>query len=141
MGDPFDVRHPTALVFQAHHAPTASADAVLDSAAEELDRLATDGLSAGELDRVRARIVAQLFRDVDPVLGRTLALAGFEQQHGRAELLRELPGMLADVTEGDIRGAAAALRPDSRAVLELVPGKAEQRSARAPRARVAGGVR
>ena len=48
---------------------------MLDAADEEFDRLATAGLAAGELDRVRARILAQVFRDVDPVLGRTLALA------------------------------------------------------------------
>jgi zinc protease len=122
MGDPFDARDPTALVFQAHHAPTASAEAILGSATEEFDRLATDGLSPGELDRVRARIVAQLFREVDPVLGRTLNLASLEQQHGRAELLGELPALLSGVTDAQVREAAAALRPDRRAVLELLPG-------------------
>jgi predicted Zn-dependent peptidase len=122
MGDPFDVRDPTVLVFQAHHAPTTAADAVLTAVAEETDRLAQDGLLAGELDRIRARLVAQIFRDVDPVLGRTLALAAFEQQHGRADLLMELPGKLAEVTEEQIRAAAATLRADRRATLELVPG-------------------
>ncbi len=87
-----------------------------------MDRLATDGLAPGELDRVRARLVAQLLRDVDPVLGRTLTLAGFEQQHGRAELLAELPGRFAAVSDDQIRHAAATLRPDRRAVLELLPG-------------------
>ncbi|MFL6129534.1 MAG: M16 family metallopeptidase [Mycobacteriales bacterium] len=122
MGDPFDVRDPTALVFQAHHAPTASADHVLDAATEEFDRLATSGLAPGELDRVRARIIAQVFRDVDPVLGRTLALATAELVHGRAELLTELPARLAEVTAAQVQDAAATLRPDRRAVLELVPG-------------------
>jgi predicted Zn-dependent peptidase len=124
MGDPFDVRDPTVLVFQAHHMPTAPVDAVLAAVTEEADRLAQDGLTAGELDRIRARLVAQIFRDVDPVLGRTLALAAFEQQHGRAELLMELPALLAAVTEDQVRSAAAGLRPDRRAVLELVPGSA-----------------
>ena len=124
MGDPFDVRDPTAFIVQAHHAPTASADAVLAAATEEFDRVAQDGLVPGELDRVRARIVAQLFRDVDPVLGRTLALSAFEQQHGRAELLLELPVLLGAVTEEQVRAAAATLRPERRAVLELVPGTA-----------------
>ena len=122
MGDPFDVRDPTAVIFQAHHAPTASADDVLDAATEEFDRLATSGLAAGELDRVRARILAQVFRDVDPVLGRTLALATAELVHGRAELLMELPARLAAVTAAQVQEAAATLRPDRRAVLELVPG-------------------
>ena len=124
MGDPFDVRDPTALIFQAHHALTASADDVLDAATEELDRLATAGLAAGELDRVRSRILAQVYREVDPVLGRTLALSTAEQIHGRAELLTELPVRLAEVTAEQVQEAAATLRPDRRAVLELVPGGA-----------------
>jgi zinc protease len=122
MGDPFDVRDPTTLIFQAHHAPTASADDVLAAANEEFDRLATGGLAADELDRVRARILAQVFRDVDPVLGRTLALAAAELIHGRAELLAELPARLASVTAEQVQEAAATLVPDRRAVLELVPG-------------------
>jgi predicted Zn-dependent peptidase len=95
---------------------------VLDAATEEFDRLATSGLAAGELDRVRARILAQVFRDVDPVLGRTLALATAELVHGRAELLMELPARLAAVTAAQVQEAAATLRPDRRAVLELAPG-------------------
>ena len=122
MGDPFDVRDPTAFVFQAHHAPTATADQVLTAATEEFDRIATGGLLKGELERVRSRLLAQVFREVDPVLGRTQALASAELIHGRGELLSELPGRLAEVTPDQVRAAAATLLPDRRAVLELVPG-------------------
>jgi predicted Zn-dependent peptidase len=125
MGDPFDVRDPTAFVLQAHQVPTATADQVLDAATEEFERLATDGLLPGELDRVRARLLAQIFRDLDPVLGRTQALAAAELVHGRAELLSELPGRLAEVTPDEVRAAAASLRPDRRAVLEIAPGGAK----------------
>lgn len=124
MGDPFDVRGPTALLFQAHHPAEVGADRLLSTVDEELDRLATDGLAGGELRRVTARAVTRLAREVDPVLGRTLALAALEQQHGRAELLHELPGLIAGVTEEQVRHAAAGLRPDARATLELVPGGA-----------------
>jgi predicted Zn-dependent peptidase len=122
MGDPFDARDPTALVLQAHHTAEAGADTVLDAATEEFERLADDGLQRGELDRVRARILAQLFREVDPVLGRTLSLASFELVHGRAGLLAELPARLGEVTDDQVRQAAARLRPERRAVLELTPG-------------------
>jgi predicted Zn-dependent peptidase len=105
--------------------PTATADQVLDAATEEFERLATDGLLPGELDRVRARLLAQIFRDLDPVLGRTQALASAELVHGRAELLSELPGRLAEVTPDQVRAAAASLGPDRRAVLEIAPGGAK----------------
>jgi hypothetical protein len=47
-------------------------------------------------------------------------MAVFEQQRGRAELVGELPGLLAAVEEAQVRAAAAALRPDRRARLDLV---------------------
>ena len=47
-----------------------------------------------------------------------------EQIHGRAELLTELPARLAEVTGEQVQEAAATLRADRRAVLELVPGGA-----------------
>jgi zinc protease len=57
-------------------------------------------------------------------MSRTLDLAKFELIYGRAELIAELPGRLAAVTEDDIRAAAAQLRPDRRAVVELIAGGA-----------------
>jgi hypothetical protein len=62
---------------------------------------------------------------MDAVLSRTLNFAKFELIYGRAELIAELPGRLAAVTEDAVRKAAAELRPDRRAVLELVAGGAK----------------
>jgi hypothetical protein len=44
--------------------------------------------------------------------------------HGRAELIGELPARLAAISEDQVRAAAAELRPDRRAVLELIAGGA-----------------
>jgi zinc protease len=123
MGDPFDVRDPTALLLQAHH--PGPADAVIRTLDEELDRLANGGLDGGELARVQARMAAHVFHESDSVLGRTLAMSVLEQQRGAAELLGELPGRLAAVTDEQVVAAAAALRPERRAVLEVVPGGSE----------------
>ena len=95
---------------------------VLDTVDAELARLAADGPGAGELERVRTKFVASLLRDLDSVINRTLTYAKFELIHGAAERVGELPALFAEVTEDDIRAAAAALRPDSRAVVDLVPG-------------------
>jgi predicted Zn-dependent peptidase len=124
-GDPFDERDPTALTIAAHYPATTKLDAVLGAVDEELRKVADDGLVKGELDRVRTRMVSVLARGLDAVLNRTLEFAKFELVHGRAELIAELPERLAAVTDEDIRRAAATLRPDSRAVLELVAGGAE----------------
>jgi predicted Zn-dependent peptidase len=124
MGDPFDVRDPTVLILQVHSPPDTSTDRVLHAVAEELDRLATDGLGEEELARVQARLAMQLLRGVDSVLSRTLSMAVLEQQRGRAELVGELPRMLAGVTTEQLRAAAAALHPGRRAVLEVIAGGA-----------------
>ncbi|NUS72267.1 MAG: insulinase family protein [Corynebacteriales bacterium] len=123
MGDVLAVRDPTALLIQAHYPPQHKADTVIETIESELGRLATDGLAAGELDRVRVRLVAQLLRESDAVLNRALSMSTFEQQYGKAELINEIPTMLAAVTSEQVQAAAATLQPQRRAVLEVVPGK------------------
>jgi zinc protease len=120
LGDPFDVRDPTEFLIQVHHPREVAADSVLSALDDELARLVADGLRPGELERVQARIAAQLLRELDGVLGRTLALAALEQVHGRAELLFELPGLIGAVTADQVTAAASTLTPGRRAVVELV---------------------
>ncbi|GAB3969722.1 hypothetical protein GCM10027615_24460 [Plantactinospora veratri] len=122
MGDPFDVRDPTALVLQAHLPPGGGVEKVLQTIDEELDRLATDGLDGDELARTQARMATHLLRETDAVLGRTLQMAVLEQQRGDPGLLGELPRLVGEVTEEQVRAAAATLRPQRRAAVEVVPG-------------------
>ena len=124
MGEPFEVRDPTALLLQAHLPPGGSADKVLLTIDEELDRLATDGLSADELARTQARMATHLLRDTDAVLGRALRMSVLELQRGEPDLLNDLPHLIASVTEEQIRSAAAILRPHRRATIEVQPGSA-----------------
>jgi zinc protease len=122
LGDPLDARDPTPLLVEVHHPDETPVDAVLATVQEEVDRVATDGVSSAELDRTVARLVSRYYRELDPVLGRAQALAVFEQQRDRAELVDELPGLLRAVSAHAVQEAAAALRADNRAVLELRPG-------------------
>jgi zinc protease len=124
MGDPLDARDPTPMMLEVHHAPEVAADTVIATIDEELGRLATDGLGQDEVDRTVARMTSRYLRDIDPVLGRATHAAVFEQQRGKAELLNELPGLLAKVTAAQVRKAASTLGTDNRAVLELRPGGA-----------------
>ena len=73
---------------------------------------------------MRTRLVSSLLREIDAVLARTLSVAKFELIFGRAELINELPALLAAVTDADIAAAARELRPDRRAVVELIAGGA-----------------
>jgi predicted Zn-dependent peptidase len=126
MGDPFDVRDPTALLLQAHLPPDGEVAPVLGVIAEETDRLAQDGLSEGELARIVARFQTHLLRDHDTVLNRALQHAVLELQRGDAAFAEEIPRMLAQVTEDQVRAAAAALAPARRATIEVIPGGGAQ---------------
>ena len=118
-GDPFDVRDATLLTTQVHHPAGVSADRVQAAVNEEIERIAADGVGADELGRVQSRTEAQLLRQADSVLGRTLGFAAAELIHGRAELAGELAARLAAVTPDQVRDAARRLDPDTAAVLEL----------------------
>jgi zinc protease len=122
LGEAYEVRDPTAFLLQAHLPPGGDSDKVMRTIDEELDRLAADGLADGELARTQARMATHLLRDTDAVLGRALRMAVLEQQRGEPALLNELPRLVGEVTEAQIREAAAALRPQRRASIEVVPG-------------------
>jgi zinc protease len=122
MGDEYQVRNPTAMLLQAHMPPGGDADKVLRTIDEELERLATGGLAPGELARTQARMATHLLRDTDAVLGRALPMAVLEAQRGRPELLNELPRLVGEVSEAQVAAAAATLRPERRATIEVVPG-------------------
>ena len=122
MGDEYQVRNPTALLLQAHLPPGGDADKVLRTVDEELDRLAGDGLKPGELARTQTRMATHHLRDTDAVLGRALPMAVLEEQRGHPGLLNELPKLISEVTEAQIVAAAATLRPERRASVEVVPG-------------------
>jgi len=123
-GDPFDMRDPTMLQLVAFHPPGA-VDPLLAALDEEVAAVAAGAATDGEVDRVVTTMTAQILRSLDDIMNRALAAGVAEQQRDRAELVSELPGLLAAVTADDITGVAGRwLQPDSRAVLEVVPGAA-----------------
>jgi predicted Zn-dependent peptidase len=124
MGEAFDVRDPTALLLQAHLPPGGSVDTVLATAAEEVDRVAQDGLEPGELERTVARMSTHLLRDTDTVLNRALHYAVHELQRADPGHSHQLPSRLAQVSADQVRAAAAALVTARRATVEVVPGGA-----------------
>jgi predicted Zn-dependent peptidase len=118
-GDPFDVRDATLLTTQVHHPAAVGVDDVLAAVHDEIGRVAREGVTPEELARVQARTSAQLLRQADSVLGRTLAFAAAELVHGRAELAGELAARLAAVPPDRVQAAARGLDPGTAAVLEL----------------------
>ena len=65
MEDAFDVRNPCAFVIEAHHPGEVTTDRVVIAVDEELDRLATDGMTTEALTRVTARLRYGLLQGSD----------------------------------------------------------------------------
>ena len=120
-GAPLDARDPDTFTITAVHPSTVDVNRVIEATDEEIARLAADGPDSDELARITARWAATLFREHDRLVSRTMAIGAFELLHGRAELVTELPVMVAAMGAEQIANAAAALRPDSRAVLIVQP--------------------
>jgi predicted Zn-dependent peptidase len=120
-GAPLDARDPDTFTITAVHPSTVDVNRVIEATDEEIARLAADGPDSDELARITARWAATLFREHDRLVLRTMAIGAFELLHGRAELVTELPVMVAAMGAEQIANAAAALRPDSRAVLIVQP--------------------
>jgi predicted Zn-dependent peptidase len=119
MGEPFDVRNPTAMLLQAHLPPTGDVDKVMRTVDEECERVATEGLEDGELERTQARIATHLLRECDAVLGRALRMAVLELQRGDASVMNDLPKLIGEVSAEQVVAAAASLRPARRATIEV----------------------
>ncbi|GAB3650280.1 M16 family metallopeptidase [Glycomyces tarimensis] len=121
MAEPFASRGPTALLIQAFLPPGGSVDTVMGGVHEELARVA-DGVDAEELGRVKARVAAQLLRSDDSVMGRSRRLGTAQVFHGDATMATRFATLLGEVTAASVAEAAAALTPNRRAVIEVVPG-------------------
>ncbi|MEA3077624.1 MAG: zinc protease [Actinomycetota bacterium] len=124
-GDPFDVRDPTMLQVLAYH-PGGTADQVLKAVDEEVERVVTEGVDAEELHRVQTSLVSGHLKRLDNLLQRSMFMATLEQQRRRAELVNEIPELVAGVdADAVVHAAETWMRPNSRAVLEVVPGGAK----------------
>jgi predicted Zn-dependent peptidase len=123
-GDPLEERDPTRLNITAHYADAGATEAVLAAVDEELARLAADGTEPGELHRARIQLAAMISQELDNVMNRGQEFAKFELLFGDASLILRLPALLAEVTDDDLRAAAADLVPTGRAVVEIVAGAA-----------------
>ncbi len=116
------MRDPVLFKTVVQHPGAATTRAITKVIDEEVERLASDGPTTDELERVATSYAAAYWRGVDSVLNRSVALACLEVIQGRAELAAELPERLAEVAAGRVAEAAGALANQRKAVVEIKPG-------------------
>lgn len=123
-GDPYEMRDPTTLQLLTWH-PDTPVDRLLAVIDEEIEAVVA-GVDATEVKRVVTGMVSAHLRQLDSVLQRAEVIGLLEQQRAEPELVNDLPARLEAVTPAAVSDAARQwLRPDARAVLELVAGAAD----------------
>lgn len=125
---PFDdwlsMRDPVLTSIIAIYPPDGTSEAILAAVDETVEALRAD-LTEAELERTRVAMSSSYLRATDGVMNRALKIAPMEQQRGRAELINELPEVLARVSGADVIAAAEKwMQPNTRSVLDWMPGVA-----------------
>lgn len=73
---------------------------------EELQRVATEGVTEAELSKARNIVLADFWRDLSTIDGKASTLGQFEVFQGDYELLFQAPARTEEVTVEDIKSAA-----------------------------------
>lgn len=88
---------------------------------EELQKVATEGVSEAELTKARNIVLADFWRGLATINGKASALGQYEVFLGDYELLFDVPAQTESVTVGDLQAAAAIFRAENMTVGVLRP--------------------
>jgi len=91
----------------------------------EVARIAKEGVPAEELARVKTKILADWYANLESRLGFSVELAQATAFDGRPDGLLDFPRRVEAVTGADVRRAAAWLLPSGRATVVVTPPKGE----------------
>jgi zinc protease len=125
--DAIIMRDPVLFQIVVFHPGVKRTDEILSVIDEEVTRLADEGPTQDELDRVAVGWRSGFFRALDSVVQRAITLASLAIVHGRAELIDEIPGRVAAIDAADVAAAAANLAAQAQAIVEIRPSKRRAR--------------
>ncbi|WP_214409108.1 M16 family metallopeptidase [Sphaerisporangium fuscum] len=121
--DFLDAHDPDIWIMTAVHPEELPAERVLAALDAELESLGAAGPTEEEVRHRRNRWMTSHHRSMDQLANRLRMLGRFELLFGDPGRLARLPELCDGVTASDVAAAAHALRPDSRALLRVVPGE------------------
>ena len=130
LGDAFTYDGPTLLTLFALYKPTTDAKAVTAAVQEEAERIAREGVPAEELARVKTKMRADFYDQMELPLNRANALAIAQAFTGKAQSAVEVPAQIDAVTSDDLKRVAATyLTVNNRTVIDRVPAAAKRPAA------------
>jgi predicted Zn-dependent peptidase len=119
---PWEYDGPTLFTIFALYKPNGSADQLLAAMDEEIAKVAANGVDDATLKRVKTRMLADNYNNMESFLGRADALAKLQTLWGDANVANQIPGWIEAVTSEDIqRTARTYLTKANRTVIDRKP--------------------
>jgi zinc protease len=124
LGNPFEYNGPTLMTSLIVYPPNVKKDDVIKNYDEVIQRLATGGASAPELERIRTKMRSDWYNQLEIPIERASALAHATLFDGSPARVNEIPGEIAQVTSDDVsQFAKKYLVAANRTVIDRVPVK------------------
>ncbi len=132
LGDGSDYAGPALLGLFALYKPNATPQQVLAAIDEEIGKVASDGVDAATLARVKTKMLSDWYGGLEPFVDRANTLAKLQTLWGDANVANEMPGWIEAVSSDDIRRVARTYLTDAnRSVIVRRPAAAATPAAQA----------
>jgi predicted Zn-dependent peptidase len=119
LGGPWDFDGQTLFSLFSLYKPNADADKILASLDEIIASVATQGVTAGELERTKTKMLSDFYSDLEIPLNRADALAKAQALWGNTAQINEIPKLIEGVTSEDLKRVAATyLTKPNRTVID-----------------------
>ena len=127
LGNAWDYDGQTLFSLFSLYKPNADADKILAALDEIIAAIATQGVSASELERTKTKMLSDFYSALEIPLSRADALAKAQALWGQAAQVNEIPGLIERVTAADLKRVAATyLIRSNRTVIDYHTAAAKQ---------------
>ena len=122
---------PTMLVIFGLYKPVGPGAQMVDAVQHEIDAIAKDGVGKAELERVKTKMISDLYTNLEMLIYRADALAVRQALTGDAASINQVPAQIAAVSASDIKRVAAKyLTVPNRSWIDRLPAAKAQAAAK-----------
>jgi predicted Zn-dependent peptidase len=131
LGNAISNAGPTMMVVFGLYKPTGPGREMVDAVQHEIDAIARDGVSSADLERVKTKMVSDLYSNLELLITRADTIAIRQALTGDAASINHVPSQIAAVKVSDIKRVAATyLTVPNRSWIDRVPAPKPQPAAK-----------